>query len=362
MTGMIWSIATFAVMSLVCAFAWNYELLLAFRLVQGFGLGGEVPIAAVYISELARANVRGRFVMLYELIFPVGIVAASVLGLWVVPTLGWHYMFVVGAIPAVLVLFLRRVLPESPRWLANAGRLKEAELAIAQIERETEKATGQPLPAALADRQGRGKVRVTLRPFWTALLAENARRLAGLVHGLSGELRPYDLDADGLSHRVQATARCRAPLRLDYDRSRSSRRGDRGSHHRSRWAQASVRDVFRRCSGRIDSSVANRQIRRPSRYWSSSRSAYFFVNAINLGVYLYTPELYPTRVRALGVGTATAWLRLASMIGPTTVGFMIASGLSSVFLAFGIVALVTAIVTAWFAIETKKRVLEEISP
>jgi MFS transporter, putative metabolite:H+ symporter len=50
------------------------------------------------------------------------------------------------------------------------------------------------------------------------------------------------------------------------------------------------------------------------------------------------------------------------MIGPTTVGFMIASGLSSVFLAFGVVALVTAIVTAWFAIETKKRVLEEISP
>jgi len=45
--------------------------------------------------------------------------------------------------------------------------------------------------------------------------------------------------------------------------------------------------------------------------------ANFFVNAINLGVYLYTPELYPTRVRALAVGTATAWLRLASMIGPT---------------------------------------------
>ena len=88
----------------------------------------------------------------------------------------------------------------------------------------------------------------------------------------------------------------------------------------------------------------------------------FFVSAINLGVYLYTPELYPTRVRALAVGTATAWLRLASMIGPTTVGFMIASGLNAVFLAFGVVTLVTAIVTALFAIETKKRVLEEISP
>src|SRR5580692_5643277 len=122
-TGMVWSIATFALMSLVCALAWNYESFFVFRLIQGFGLGGEVPIAAVYISELARSNVRGRFVMLYELIFPVGIVAASVLGLWVVPKLGWQYMFLVGGIPAVLVLFLRRVLPESPRWLASAGRL-----------------------------------------------------------------------------------------------------------------------------------------------------------------------------------------------------------------------------------------------
>jgi putative MFS transporter len=62
------------------------------------------------------------------------------------------------------------------------------------------------------------------------------------------------------------------------------------------------------------------------------------------------------------VGTATAWLRLASMIGPTTVGYLIASGLQSVFLSFGLIVLVTAIVTALFAVETKKRLLEQLSP
>ena len=74
MTAMIWSIALFAVMSLVCAFAWDYNSLLVFRTIQGIGLGGEVPVAAVFISELARAKGRGRFVLLYELVFPIGLV------------------------------------------------------------------------------------------------------------------------------------------------------------------------------------------------------------------------------------------------------------------------------------------------
>jgi putative MFS transporter len=90
--------------------------------------------------------------------------------------------------------------------------------------------------------------------------------------------------------------------------------------------------------------------------------AYFFVSTINLGVYLYTPELYPTRARSLAVGTASAWLRLASIIGPTIVGYMVGSGLGTVFVAFGAVAAVAALVTAMFAVETKGRVLEEVSP
>jgi putative MFS transporter len=86
------------------------------------------------------------------------------------------------------------------------------------------------------------------------------------------------------------------------------------------------------------------------------------VSTINIGVYLYTPELYPTRVRALGVGAATAWLRFASMIGPTVVGMMLAGGLPSVFVTFAAVAAIAAVTTGLFAIETKGRVLEEASP
>jgi MFS transporter, putative metabolite:H+ symporter len=361
MTGMIWSIGTFAVMSLVCVFAWNYESLLVFRVVQGFGLGGEVPIAAVYISELARTNVRGRFVMLYELLFPVGIVAASVLGLWVVPTLGWQYMFAIGAIPAVLVLFLRRMLPESPRWLANAGRLKEAELAIEQIERETEKATGQPLPAP----QPVVKVvekRASLSDLFGPLYLR--RTIVVWLIWFTSYLVNY-----GLAIWLPTVYRTVFKLPLDV----ALRYGliTTGFGLVGAAIAAVIIDhigrkvLFAVCfAGAAVALIVLSQQSNPSPeqvliYITASN---FFVSAINLGVYLYTPELYPTRVRALGVGTATAWLRFASMIGPTAVGYMIASGLNSIFLAFGALALVTAIITALFAIETKKRVLEEVSP
>lgn len=361
MTGMIWSIGLFAVMSFVCAFAWNYESLLVFRLIQGFGLGGEVPIAAVYISELARSNVRGRFVMLYELIFPVGIVAASVLGLWVVPTLGWHYMFLVGAIPAVLVLFLRRVLPESPRWLANAGRLQEAEAAIALIERETEKATGKPLPvpqpvvkvaekrASLADLFGPLYLRRTLVVWliwFTAYLVNYGLSIwMPTVYRTIFKL-PLDvaLRYGLITTAVGLIGAAIAALIIDH---------------------VGRKPLFATCfAGAAAALIILAQIANPSpeQVLVYITISYFFVSAINLGVYLYTPELYPTRVRALGVGTATAWLRFASMVGPTTVGFMIAGGLGSVFLAFGAAALVAAVVTALLAIETKKRLLEEVSP
>jgi putative MFS transporter len=82
----------FGLLSLACGFAWSYQSLLVLRLAQGLGLGAEVPVAATYISELAKAGGRGRFVLLFELVFPLGLVAAALLGRWIVPTLGWQYL------------------------------------------------------------------------------------------------------------------------------------------------------------------------------------------------------------------------------------------------------------------------------
>jgi putative MFS transporter len=361
MPAMIGSIATFAVMSLVCAFAWDYNSLLWFRTLQGIGLGGEVPVAATYISELTRAKNRGRFVLLYELVFPIGLVTVSTSAIWIVPNLGWQWMFYIGALPAILALFLRVLLPESPRWLAVHGRATEADAALTMIEQETQKATGQPLPpvqpvvstrdqrASWSDLFGPTYLRRTLVVWviWFAAYFMNY----GLVIWLSTIFRtvfklPLDVSLRyGMITQVAGligTLIC--ALTIDHV--------GRKPYFALSFAAAGI-------SLGLLAMQSNPTAEQVLTYVTV---AYFFVSTINIGAYLYTPELYPTRSRALGVGTATAWLRFASMIGPTAVGYMIAGGLPSVFAMFAATSIIAAVITGAFAIETKGRVLEEVSP
>src|SRR5215831_12786368 len=123
-----------SLMSLACAVAHSFPALVAYRLIQGVGVGGEMPVAATYISELSRARGRGQFFMLYEMIFPIGLMATSQIGTLVVPLWGWAAMFWIGAIPGLMISFLLLSLPESPRWLIAHGRVGEAELIVKQIE------------------------------------------------------------------------------------------------------------------------------------------------------------------------------------------------------------------------------------
>jgi len=89
---------------------------------------------------------------------------------------------------------------------------------------------------------------------------------------------------------------------------------------------------------------------------------YAILQTIAFSLYLYSAELYPTRLRAVGTGFGSAWLRAGSSIGPMLVGFIVGDfGIRYVFIAFAVVALVGGITTLLFAIETKGRVLEELS-
>src|SRR5262245_4415706 len=125
--------------SLACAFTGNCWELLICRFINSTGVRGSMPFAATYVNELSRAHGRGRFFLLYELIFPLGFLAAGILGARLVPIYGWQALFVLGTVPGLIITLLVLRLPESPRWLIGQGRLAAADAVIRQIEASTDK-------------------------------------------------------------------------------------------------------------------------------------------------------------------------------------------------------------------------------
>src|SRR5262245_17106000 len=128
------TIVLFVSMDVACLFAWSAWSMIAFRFLQGVGTGGEVPVASAYINEFIGAEKRGRFFLLYEVIFPIGLMFAGMVGFFLVPTYGWKAMFIIGLVPSILTIPLRWFMPESPRWLASKGRIAEADAVVKLLE------------------------------------------------------------------------------------------------------------------------------------------------------------------------------------------------------------------------------------
>jgi putative MFS transporter len=128
------TIMLFVSMDIACLFAWSGVSMMVFRFLQGVGTGGEVPVASAYINEFIGAEKRGRFFLLYEVIFPIGLMFAGMVGFFLVPIYGWKAMFIVGLVPSVLTIPLRWFMPESPRWLASKGRVAEADAVVKMLE------------------------------------------------------------------------------------------------------------------------------------------------------------------------------------------------------------------------------------
>lgn len=359
---MVASVALLGATSLACAAAWNYTALFVFRTIQGIGIGGEVPVAAAYINELSTAHRRGRFFLLYEMIFGIGLTAAALVGYWVVPRFGWRSMFVIGTLPAILALVLRRLLPESPRWLVNRGRVSDAERVVQRLERyATERG------AELAPVEPRLGIAERTATRWSELFSDRYRRRTIIVwaiwfccyfatYGITTWLPTlyrtvFRLDvATALRYGLMTNlAGLVGDLLVAFAIDRVGRRAWFGLAFVLGALPLAALWWLRAPTARIVVLCAS--------------LSYVFVASNSLVCYLYTPEIYPTRMRALGSSVATAWLRIGSAIGPIAVGYLLVrANLGAVFLMFALVSLVGAAVAGPFAIETRERVLEEVSP
>jgi putative MFS transporter len=356
------TIAMFSIMSLACALAWNPASLIVFRFIQGIGLGGEVPIATTYIAELSQARIRGRFYVLYELIFVFGLIGAGLLGTILVPWLGWQSMFILGALPALLTMVLRRLLPESPRWLASRGRAAEADAVVANVERLAAARhikLAPPMAPAIEPSTKAGDWREMFSTFYRgrtfavwAMWFCCFSTTYGLTSWLPSLYRSHfhlplqqALFYGLVTNLVGICGSIACALFVD----RVGRR---------RWFTGGLI-----CGGAVLLPLAFISIDTAETLLFFVSAGSFFLSTVSIGLNLYTPELYPTRMRAFASSVGGAWQRVAAFLGPMVVGTLLPLyGLGSLFFYFGGLAILGGAITWCFAVETAGRELEEISP
>jgi len=362
LNAMIVTLLIFTLGGLACAFTTTYDQMWWLRFVQGIGLGGEVPLMAAYVNEFAKADGRGRFSLSAQVLFSIGLPICALIGVYVVPNWGWQWMFVIGAVPALIAIPLRTMLPESPRWLASRGRFAEADAALKRIEDIGVK-EGKALPPLPRDLPVVNEMQpriadlfkgiylkrtITVWFIWigayfvTYGLTAWAPSLFNIVYHLPVQQSlAYGLILSGVGlggalltiYLIEAIGRkpmfviglgvCCVPM-LSF----------------AFLGPQSALSVLLIVSG-----------------------SFFFCSFLALGLATYTAEIYPTHLRALGGGVASAWQRAASMAGPIVVGWILPRyGINAVFVVFGLFALMGCLVTAFFAIETRSKVLEQLSP
>lgn len=350
MTLLIYSLAT-----ALCAFAPNLTWLLLFRFIVGLGLGGQLPVAVTLVSEYIPAHVRGRFIVLLESFWGLGWLVAALMSYFVIPNYGWHIAFLLGGLPALYVFMILKKVPESVPYLINRGRIAEAHVLVQKLERQCGVEVIEQIEVkAVADKQS-----VSFRQLWSGPLARRSLMLwliwFGIVYSYYGIFTwlPSLLVKQGYSI-VQS---------FEYV----------------------LIMILAQLPGYVVAAwLVEKLGRKPTLAGFialCAMAAYFFgqansVNMImfwgclmsffNLGawgvLYTYTPEQYPTNIRAFGSGWASAIGRMGGIVAPLVVTHMMVmnNGFSHIFIMFTVVLLSVALVIVLLGEETQGKTLESI--
>ncbi|MBR1645940.1 MAG: MFS transporter [Selenomonadaceae bacterium] len=351
------TVILYSVATGLCAVAWSYESLLTFRFLVGFGLGGELPVAATLMSEYAPTHLRGRFIVLLESFWGLGWLVAALISYFIIPAFGWHIAFIIGALPALYVFLIRLHMPESIRYLLSKGRIDEAREIILSLEKKLG-VVSKPFDKEFVD-ESTPIFKLNVSTLWTKTFRVRTLMLwlawFGIVFSYYGIFMwlPSIVFAQGFE--VVKTFEYVLIMTL--------------AQLPGYFAAAWLVDII------------GRRYTLSSFLLLSGICAYFFGNAstadgilmwgaamsfFNLGawgvIYTYTPELYPTAIRALGSGWAAGFGRIGGMLAPMLVGVLLAHGspINIIFVMFASVFVIISVVVLSLGIESKKKSLEEI--
>jgi putative MFS transporter len=345
-----WTLLAYTLLTGLTALAWSVSALIAIRLLAGIGLGGELPVASTLVSELAPAQSRGRTVVLLESFWAYGTVVAALIGALVVPHWGWRVALLIGMLPALYVAVIRRAVPESPRYLASRGRTLEAREVARRAGIAYEPPAAAPR-AGIADLFSRtfAKRTVMLWLLWIALVFS--------YYGIFTWL-PSLLTAKGFTLEQSLWLNLAIALFQIPGYFAAAALVDR-------WGRKPTLSAFLICAAAGSFFFAGATLAaQPSVAavigWGAV-IAFFNLGAWGV-TYGYTPEQYPTAVRATGAGFAAGAGRLVGAFAPAIAGVMLARLGSpyGMFVVFACVMLAGAVAVLVLGDETRGRSLEEL--
>jgi MFS transporter, putative metabolite:H+ symporter len=351
----------FSVATLLSAFAPNPYVLIVLRFFAGLGLGGEIVTGYSTLSEFVPANRRGRWQSLLALITNLSLPLSAILSLLVIPHLGWRWMFVIAGVPTIFIWWLRRTMPESPRWFESRGDYESAEREISKIEQEIIKETGKNLPEPSAAVSASNSIdkgsfsdlfvkKILPRTFIAIIML---MIMNSVVYGFTAWI-PTIFIKDGItvttSLAYNAVILSGAPIGALVAYVIVDRMGRKGT------------TVILSLAGAILAYL----------YGNSHAAAailtlgffllviMYLLVAITFG--MYVPELFPTNIRLRGVGLANAFGRVASIGIPYLISYIVLTGsTNTVLLVISSFLILQAILVGIFGIETKQKSLESIS-
>jgi MFS transporter, putative metabolite:H+ symporter len=325
-------------------------------------IGAESATVPPYLAEFWPARVRGKMNGVVMSFFGIGIALSPLWALLIIPHLGWRWAFFLTAPFALAAGLMRSRLPESPRWLARAGRLQEANTVVTGIEAQVERQSGRALPAAEArptepqdvpgpvlgpkDLLSKTYRRTTLM-LWTAWFAEFS------IFYLYQTFVPTILAGEGyaivksLGYSVIILGAAIPAFVI--------------GGQIAEWIDRKYAVLVSFAAAALFGTLFGLSTQ-PWAFMVFGGLTSFALALGSTAVYTYTPELYPTEVRVTGMGIASAWGRVGAITALLVFGFLFKThGKSLIFIMSDSILIAGAIVVVVFGPPTRGRRLEDTS-
>lgn len=356
---LVLAISVYCMFSFGAGLAHSYESLIAMRIFQGVGLGAEVPIMFTYLSEYMPARQRGALLAAGVFFWQSATFLAALVALVLVPRFGWRAMFFSGAVPAILVVIIWTRIPESVRYLVARGRSNEAASIVERLSTVSAGTIGRTVSEIKdpAPRESSGTPIDLFRGgYLKATLGVWIMQFCGgfVFFGLAVWLPSIFLRLGfGIVHSFAYTAIItgsgalgnllggilldvigrRFTLALFYAL---------GSVFLLLWGKAHDVQMLLLLGG---------------------LAAFFSFGGAGGSLFAYTSELYPTLLRGTGTGSAAAWQRIAGLLAPTVLAFMMRANISTynLFLLNSSVMFLGFLAALSLIHETRNKSLEEIN-